>query len=94
MPDTLLATYITDDSHALPVVLNERWRVVDDPLQWVLQYRRRNMVLSAGSENPKAWVGKQFCRTSAALKRCIREHCGEVETQVLAVIDTWPDGHV
>ena len=94
LPDTLSATYITDDSHALPVVLNDRWRVVDDPLQWVLQYRRRNMVLSDGSENPKAWQGKHYCRTRDALLRCVREYAGDVDPVALAVIDTWPDWHV
>ena len=25
-----------------PIVLNDRWRVTDDPLQWILERRKRN----------------------------------------------------
>ena len=93
MPDTL-ATNTVDEIIAFPVVLNDRWRVVDDPLQRVLQYRDREIRHSVENENPKAWAGKHYCRTSTALKRCIGEHCGEVDPQALAFIDTWPDWHV
>ena len=94
MPDTLSVVYIADDSHAFPVVLNDRWRVVDDPLQWILQYREGKTPHSDGSENPRAWVGRRFFRTRTALKRDIRECCGDVDPAALAVIDTWPDWHV
>ena len=91
MPDTLTANYVTDDiTTAFPLVLNDRWRVVDDPLQWILQYRRFKYGHSGGSENPKAWEGRRFCRSSAALKRDIGELCGEVDQVALAIIDTWP----
>ncbi len=93
MPDTLTANTV-DEIITFPVVLNDRWRVVDDPLQWVLQYRDREIRHSDGSENPKAWVGRRFCRTRDALKRDIGECCGDVAPAALAVIDTWPDWHV
>ena len=94
MPDTLTANYIADDNQAFPLVLNERWRVVDDPLQWVLQYRRRNVAASAKSEKTSAWQGKRFCRTRTALKRDIRECCGDVDQLALTIINTWPEWHV
>lgn len=93
MPDTL-ATNTVDEINKFALVLNDRWRVADDPIQWILQYRRRNMVLSDGSENPKAWEGKHYCRTRDALLRCIREYAGEVDPMAVAVIDIWPDWHV
>ncbi len=75
------------------VTLNDRWRVVDDPLQWILQYRAGNISHSDERNNHKAWKGKRFCRTSATLKRDIREHCGEVDPVALAYIETWPERH-
>ena len=81
------------DYSRLLMVLNDRWRVVDDPLQWILQYRARNVAASAKSKKTKAWVGKRFCRTRAALKRDIRECCGDVDLVALAIIDTWPEWH-
>jgi hypothetical protein len=38
--------------------LNESWRVVDDPLQWILQRRK-------GNPRPKnsGWRDRSFCRT-------------------------------
>jgi hypothetical protein len=48
--------------------LNERWRVRDDPLQWILERRAGNQ-----------WLARSFCRTKAGLKRCVREYCGVVD---------------
>lgn len=50
--------------------LNERWRVVDDPLQWVLQRRKGNP-----REKNSGWEGRSFPRTRKGLLRCIREYC-------------------
>jgi hypothetical protein len=50
--------------------LNQHWRVIDDPLQWILQRKKGN---------PRAknsgWQNRAFCRTREALLRCIRELC-------------------
>ena len=82
-----------DVTGLFPVTLNDRWRVVDDPLQWTLQYRAGNVSHSDEVKNRKAWKGVHFCRTSAALKRCIREYCGEVDPMVMTIISTWPEWH-
>ncbi len=94
MPDTLSADYLPETDSTFPVTLNDRWCVVDDPLQWILQYREGKTPHSDGSENPRAWVGKRFCRTRGALKRDIGENSGEVDPVALAIIDTWPNWHV
>ena len=95
MPDTLTANYVADDiTIVFPLVLNDRWRVVDDPLQWILQYRAGNVSHSDERKNRKAWQGRRFCRTRAALKRDIGECCGGVDPVALAIIDTWPEWHV
>ena len=94
MLDTLTAHYVADDPTAVfPLVLNERWRVADDPLKWIIQYRAGNVSHSDEVKNRKSWKGVHFCRTSAALKQRTRECCGEVDPVALAVIDTWPKVH-
>lgn len=50
--------------------LNERWRVVDDPLQWILQRKKGNP-----RNKNSGWRSRSFCRTREALLRCIREYC-------------------
>lgn len=63
------------------LILNEHWRVTFDPLQWILERR-------SGSQ----WKARSFCVTKAALLRCIREYCGEVDlSQVLESPDWHPD---
>ena len=74
--------------------LNERWRVVVDPLQWIVQYRRNNRGRSGGSEDPRSWEGRSFCRTRTALLRCIGEYCGEVDPSALSIIKALPEWHV
>ena len=56
------------------VVLNERWRVVDDPIQWILQVRK-------GRETARAsgWRSRNFCVSRTGLRRSIGELCGEVD---------------
>ena len=57
-------------SNCLIAQLNANWRVVDDPLQWILQ--RRN---GTPREKSTGWQGRSFCRTREGLLRCIREYC-------------------
>ena len=68
--------------------LNDRWRVIDDSLQWILQVRR-------GRDTSKAtgWRGHVFCTQRTALQRCIREYCGEVDSVALATVDALPERH-
>jgi hypothetical protein len=68
--------------------LDEAWRVVDDPLQWILQRRKGN----PRSKN-SGWDGRSFCRTRDALLRCIREYCGVVDAKALANVQSLPDWH-
>ena len=77
----------------LVVQLNDRWRVIDESIQWILQYRRRKVCAGAKSSKNKAWEGRRFCRTRPALLRDIRENCGEVDPDALATIEELPDWH-
>lgn len=68
--------------------LNDRWRIMDHRLQWILQVRQ-------GPQRKKAsgWRVEHYCRQRTSLLRCIREYCGEVDPAALAVIETFPDWH-
>jgi hypothetical protein len=76
-------------SNRLIAQLNERWRVVDDPLQWILQRkkgksRRKNL----------GWRGRSFCTMREALLRCVREYCCEVDPAALGKLEALPDWHL
>lgn len=68
--------------------LNNQWRVVHNPLQWILQLRK-------GKPDKKStgWRDRSFCRHRTALIRCIREYCGPVRTEALAIMQALPDLH-
>lgn len=69
--------------------LNNHWRVIDDPLQWILQVRK-------GQETSKGsgWRDRAYCAQRTALIRCIGEFCGEVSQDALAVIEALPSRHL
>lgn len=71
-----------------PIVLNDRWRVTDDPLQWILEVRK-------GRKGPRhtGWRGRSFCTTRDVLKRDVRRLCGEVDPAAMAAIEALPEVH-
>jgi hypothetical protein len=75
-------------SNRLVAQLNERWRVVDDPLQWILQRKKGNP-----RKKNSGWQGRSFCRTRDALLGCVAGHCGEVDDNSLAKLKSLPDWH-
>jgi hypothetical protein len=75
-------------SNRLEAQLNERWRVIDDPLQWILQRRKG----SHRKKNP-GWQGRSFCRTRDALLCCVAGYCGEIDDNSLAKLESLPDWH-
>lgn len=70
------------------VILNGRWRVTNDPLQWILEVRR-------GRKTGKAtgWKGRRFCQQRRTLIREIGELCGEVAPAAMAILQALPDQH-
>ena len=62
--------------------LNDRWRVIDDPLQWILQHREG-----------KRWRDRSFCRSRSGLQRCVREYSGPVDCVALLQIEALPEWH-
>ena len=64
------------------VDLNDRWRVVNDPLQWIVEYR-----------DGKLWRAVFFPTTRPVLLRDIGEKGIDATTEALEYIATWPEKH-
>jgi hypothetical protein len=88
-----LTTNTLDETNTFTILLNDRWRVVDDPLQWMLQYQAGNVSAEAKSSKFDGWVGKHFCRTRDALLRDIKENCSGIDPAVIATLKSLPDWH-
>ena len=76
-------------SNWLIAQLNSNWRVVDDPLQWILQRRKGNP-----RKRNSGWVDRSFCTTREGLLRCVREYCGEIDQNALADLRALSDYRV
>ena len=74
--------------NAVVTVLNDRWRVVNDPIQWILQYRQGNP-----EKNQRAWRGRFFHQYRGVLKRSIAENCGDVDPEAMVIIECRSDDH-
>ena len=75
-------------SNPLIAQLNTNWRVINDPLQWVLQRRKGNP-----RKKNSGWQDRSFCTTRDGLLRCVRELCGVVGEEALAELQALPDFH-
>jgi hypothetical protein len=75
-------------SNRLIAQLNANWRIIDDPLLWILQRRK-----GKPRQKNSGWRSRSFCRTRDALLRCIREYRGGVDVEALAKVEALPDWH-
>jgi hypothetical protein len=75
-------------SNRLVAQLNENWRVVDDPLQWILQ-RRKGKPRTRNS----GWRDRSFCRKRYALLGCISQYCGKIDAGALSTLEALPGCH-
>ena len=77
-----------DRSKRVIAVLNDRWRVIDDGIQWVLEKRK-------GRPTPKSsgWRGRSYARNRASLLDSVERRCGPVDSEALAALKTLPDAH-
>jgi hypothetical protein len=72
----------------LTIQLNTNWRVIDDPLQWILQRRKGNP-----RKKNSGWQDRSFCTTREGLLRCVRELCGVVSKEALDELKALPEFH-
>jgi hypothetical protein len=75
-------------SNRLVTQLNENWKVVDDPLQWILQRRKGNP-----RKKNSGWRDRSFCTTREGLLRCVSKYCGEVDQVALARLTALSPNH-
>ena len=75
-------------SNRLIAQLSASWRVIDDPLQWILQRRKGNP-----RKKNFGWRSRSFCTTRNGLLRCVREYCGDIDTTALAKIAALASEH-
>ena len=77
----------------LIIQLNERWRVADDgELQWMLQRKaNKGRAQRADGSLRSPYRTRSFCETRAALLRCIREYCGQVDGAALRTVEGLPE---
>jgi hypothetical protein len=80
--------HLAHTSNQLVAQLNSTWRVVDDPLQWILQRRK-----GGPRKKNSGWQGRSFCRTREALLRCVREYCAQIDLDAVARLQDLPGLH-
>ncbi len=66
--------------------LNDRWRVTDDGVQWILSVR-----CGRKSTKRSGWTGRRFHRQRTPLIASVTELCGSINTDALAIIQALPD---
>ena len=68
--------------------LNARWRVIEcaHGIQWILQRR-----VSTETYATSRWVGRSYCRTSEALRRCSMEHAGQIDPAAATILAALPE---
>lgn len=70
------------------IVLNDRWRVRENRLQWILEHRQ-----SGNSAKSTGYRGRRYCTQRFTLKRSIDELCGMVDPAALQRIKELPSRH-
>lgn len=77
---------------AFPIILNSRWCVIDDPLQWILAVRQRE-----NSNSGNEYGHRSFCASRSGLLRCIDEYIvrrgAVVDPDALEAINRLPEMH-
>jgi hypothetical protein len=87
-PPPVLADVPPSPAHPSNRVLaqiNKNWRVVDDPLQRVLQRRKGNP-----RKKNSGWTDRSFFTTRDGLLNCVRESCGEDHDTALSQLHAEP----
>ena len=77
-----------DRSKPVIAVLNDRWRVIDDGIQWILQKRK-------GRPAPKStgWRARGYATTRASLLDTVERKCEPVDPGGLRILRALPDEH-
>ena len=75
-------------------MLSARWRVIDDPVQWILQQRERKEVRRRRDGTVRGlWKGRSFPMTRAVLNREICRLCSAVDPDAIKRVALLPEKH-
>lgn len=72
----------------ITIQLSDKWRVVDDSMQWILQVRT-----SKPTKKRSGYVDRSYCHQRAALIVCIRRLVKDADSRAMAIIEHFPDSH-
>lgn len=92
VPNTTAAPVVKQNSVSassritVVAVLNDRWRVRDDGLQWILERRQRR-----SNRRGTGWEGRSYCTQRRTLLGCVHDHCGDLDADALSAINRLPD---
>ena len=70
------------------LLLNERWRVIDEPQQWVLQVRK-----GGKRQRASGYAARAYCVSRTGLLLRIREYCGDVDPATWSLLESLPELH-
>lgn len=75
-----------DRSKPVIAVLNDRWRVIDDGLEWVLQRRK-------GRPTPKStgFRARGYAASRASLLDRVERRCGSVDPAAQRILEGLPE---
>jgi hypothetical protein len=76
------ADHLAASSRAFPIRLSDRWQIVCDPRQYILQHQKGGR-----------WRDRSFCVTRSALERVIREYVGHIDADARACVRALPPQH-
>jgi hypothetical protein len=72
-----------------PIVLNDKYRIIDETIQWILEVRRS----ADGVHNPK-YQSIRYCRSRIGLAACVDTLAGNVTPEARRLTEALPDWHV
>lgn len=68
--------------------LNDQWRVIDEPVQWILQYRN-----GRGTQKSTGWRGRRYHCDRDQLVVSVRELAGPIDADELQILMQLPKWH-
>ena len=74
--------------------LSPRWRInCADGIQWITQRRSGTRTRRTGATTVVVgqWRDTSFCRTRAALLRCLHQQISDLDASTLQTIESFPD---
>lgn len=72
----------------ITIQLSDKWRVVDDSLQWILQVKR-----GKPTKKRSGYVDRAYCPQRTALVACIHRLVKDADSRAMGIIERFPERH-